>query len=209
MRGGDALTVVKLGGSYAFSQRLKAWLEALASCAGSVVVVPGGGPFADAVRAAQARMGFDDRAAHHMALLAMAQYGCALESLGSGFVTAASSEEIARAVRAGRVPIWSPLPMTLDAPDLPAAWEVTSDSLAVWLARTIGAGRVVLVKHVEVGPAGAQAADLAARGILDAFLPGILGADGPQAYIAGPSDHATVAAAIRAGAAPGKRIEWR
>src|SRR5215510_16371000 len=69
------VTVVKLGGSYAHAAELKPWLAAIAACAGHVVLVPGGGPFADAVREAQARMGFDDRVAHRMALTAMAQYG--------------------------------------------------------------------------------------------------------------------------------------
>src|SRR5688572_11112389 len=67
-------TVVKLGGSYALSPRLPAILAAIRASHVPVVVVPGGGPFADAVRAAQPRMGFGDRAAHRMALLAMAQF---------------------------------------------------------------------------------------------------------------------------------------
>ena len=48
----DAL-IVKLGGSHAFAAHLKDWLGAIAEGAGRVVIVPGGGPFADAVRAAQ------------------------------------------------------------------------------------------------------------------------------------------------------------
>ena len=53
MRRAIGLTVLKLGGSYAFSPHLKDWLDAIAACAGCAVVVPGGGPFADAVRMAQ------------------------------------------------------------------------------------------------------------------------------------------------------------
>src|SRR5215472_6477035 len=79
MRGGP--TIVKLGGSFAFSTHLRDWIADIAGCAGSVVLVPGGGPFADAVRAAQMRMGFDACAAHRMGLLAMEQYGCAIKSL--------------------------------------------------------------------------------------------------------------------------------
>ena len=30
---------------------------------------------------------------------------------------------------------------------LPETWELTSDSLAAWLAGALGAGRLVLVKH--------------------------------------------------------------
>jgi dihydroneopterin aldolase len=57
MRGASGPTVLKLGGSYAFSPFLKNWIDAIADCAGCVVLVPGGGPFADAVRAAQPRNG--------------------------------------------------------------------------------------------------------------------------------------------------------
>jgi dihydroneopterin aldolase len=62
MRGGP--TIVKLGGSFAFSAHLRDWVAAIAGCAGGAVIVPGGGPFADTVRVAQAEMGFDDCAAH-------------------------------------------------------------------------------------------------------------------------------------------------
>jgi 5-(aminomethyl)-3-furanmethanol phosphate kinase len=47
-----APVVVKLGGSYAASAEREKWLDAIDRCAGEVVLVPGGGPFADAVRAA-------------------------------------------------------------------------------------------------------------------------------------------------------------
>src|SRR3954462_15254085 len=124
MRGASGPTVLKLGGSYAFSPFLKNWIDAVKDCAGCVVVVPGGGPFADTVRAAQPRMGFDDQAAHHMALLAMAQYGCALRSRHPAFVVLNSAAQIAAAVVAGQVPIWSPIHMALAAPELPASWQV-------------------------------------------------------------------------------------
>ena len=42
------MRVVKLGGSLSGAPELKAWLAALAGAAGRVVLVPGGGPFADA-----------------------------------------------------------------------------------------------------------------------------------------------------------------
>src|SRR5262245_66659128 len=65
------LVVVKLGGSVIRSGELAAWLDAIASAPHPVVVVPGGGALADEVRSCQAALGFGDRAAHRMALLAM------------------------------------------------------------------------------------------------------------------------------------------
>src|SRR5260370_41527482 len=99
-----APTVVKLGGSHAFSEHLAGWVAAIAGCAGDIVVVPGGGPFADAVRDSQPKIGFDDEAAHHMALLAMEQYGCALASLNGALVPADSLAAIQHAREAGKVP---------------------------------------------------------------------------------------------------------
>src|SRR3954451_6185397 len=119
-------TVLKLGGSHAFSKHLAGWVEAVAACAGDVVVVPGGGPFADAVRDAQPKIGFGDAAAHHMALLAMEQYGCALAGLNGAFVRADSRETIARSLDERRVPVWMPSRMALAATDIPASWDVTS-----------------------------------------------------------------------------------
>jgi len=199
------LTVVKLGGSYAFSAHLADWIDAVASCAGRVVLVTGGGPFADAVRAAQVTMGFDDRAAHHMALLAMSQCGCAIASRRPGFRLAGSPEEILRAIGAGQVPVWSPVPMALGAPDLPESWDVTSDSLSAWLAARLDVPRLLLVKHwhAAVSPGLDQ---LVAARVVDPVLPSILGACRIAAYIAGPADHGAAAAAIRAGAAPGVRV---
>src|ERR1700729_1518151 len=104
----DRPIVVKLGGSFAYSDYLRDWIEALAACAGRVVIVPGGGPFADVVRSTQPRMGFDDVAAHHMALLAMEQYGRALVSLNSLLSLADSADAIHRDLAVGRVPVWMP-----------------------------------------------------------------------------------------------------
>src|SRR5712671_4273419 len=131
MRGRD-LTVIKLGGSHAFAPHLADWVEAIARFQGRIVVVPGGGPFADAVRAAQPKIGFDDDAAHRMALLAMEQYGCALASLNGRFILADSPAAIRHALDAACVPVWMPSRMALAAKDIPCSWEVTSDSLAAW-----------------------------------------------------------------------------
>jgi aspartokinase-like uncharacterized kinase len=207
MGGAAALTVVKLGGSYAFSASLKHWLDAVRAGAGRVVLAPGGGPFADAVRAAQPRMGFDDRAAHAMAVLAMDQYGCALASLAQGLSLAASVAAIRRVLRAGGVPVWSATPMVRAAKDIPWSWEVTSDSLAAWLAGRIGAQRVLLIKRREPPAGRLRAAALVADEIIDPAFPRFLRASGAQAFIAGPSAHAAAALAMRTGGVVGAPID--
>jgi 5-(aminomethyl)-3-furanmethanol phosphate kinase len=202
----SAPVVVKLGGSYAGSAEREKWLEAIGCCAGRVVLVPGGGPFADAVRTAQREMRFDDCTAHHMALLAMEQYGRALASLRPRWKLASSVEDIHSVLADSGVPVWAPAPMVLAAKDLPESWELTSDSLAAWLAGILGVSRLLLVKQVAGSKPSVPAADLVAKGVVDPLFPRFLGASGATAYIAGLADHAAAAAAIRNGSLPGSRI---
>jgi 5-(aminomethyl)-3-furanmethanol phosphate kinase len=195
----DGPVVVKLGGSFAYSDYLQEWIGALAACTGRIVIVPGGGPFADAVRTAQIQMGFDDKAAHHMAVLAMEQYGCALASYNSALSLAASAEAIRRDLAEKRVPIWMPSAMVLSATDIAQSWSVTSDSLAAWLAGKIGAGRLWIVKRAKLSAGSARLKDLIAARIVDEEFARILQMMPLPVAILGPSDHSTTTAAIRDG----------
>jgi aspartokinase-like uncharacterized kinase len=207
MRGGNGPVVVKLGGSFAFSEHLRGWIEALAACAGRVVIVPGGGPFADVVRSTQPRMGFDDVAAHHMALLAMEQYGRALVSLNSLLSLADSADAIHRDLAVGRVPVWMPARMVLGATDIARSWDSTSDSLAAWLVGRIGAHRLFLVKHGEFRSGRGRFEDLAAMGVVDKSFARHVRMSAGAAFILGPSEHDAAIVAIRGGAAAGVAID--
>jgi len=187
-------TIIKLGGSFAFSACLRDWITAIATCAGRVVIVPGGGPFADTVRMAQAQIGFDERAAHRMGLLAMEQYGCAIQSLHEKLSLADTVDSIRCDLDDGRIPVWLSSRMVLNAADIPPSWDVTSDSLAAWLAGKIGAERLLLVKHVERTHEILNASDLAERDIVDKAFANFLAASGVAAFLLGPNDHARLPA---------------
>jgi 5-(aminomethyl)-3-furanmethanol phosphate kinase len=207
MGGGDGPVVVKFGGSFARSAHLRDWIKAFAACAGRIVLVPGGGPFADTVRSTQSAIGFDENAAHHMALLAMEQYGRALVSLDGALVAADSADVIRRELAAGRVPVWMPTRMALGAADLTASWEVTSDSLAAWLAGRIGAGRLFLVKHVELSADRARCDDLAAKAVVDKEFVRHFRSNNLATFLFGPTDRDALIAAIRGAADGGIAIE--
>ncbi len=204
---GDRPIVVKLGGSFAYSDHLRHWIDTLAEGAGRVVIVPGGGPFADAVRLAQVQMRFDDRAAHHMAVLAMEQYGRALASFNSAFSLAGSADAIERDLSEKRVPVWMPSAMVLAATDIAQSWSVTSDSLAVWLGAKIGAGRLWIVKHAKLPPGSAKLKDLVAARIVDDEFARFLRTMPLPVSILGPSDHNTTAVAMRDGTSVGIGIQ--
>lgn len=158
--------VLKLGGSLLGQPELRSWLSMLAGNSdGRVLIVPGGGVFADAVRDAQQVAGYDDAAAHRMALLAMEQFGLVMKSLQPDLTTVASELEIAERSWQHRAMIWMPSAMVLADETIPMDWSVTSDSLAAWLGAKLGADRVVLVKQVDAGNRALP--QLVAEGVLD------------------------------------------
>lgn len=163
--------VVKLGGSLDRDPALRTWLAMLAECGGGrIAIVPGGGRFADAARAAQAHWGVDDVAAHNMAVLGMAQTAQLMKGLNPALECADSAAAVREVLRRGELAVWMPFELLRGAADALTSWEVSADSLALWLAGELGAARVVLVKSCAVPPrAGAD--ELAARGIVDRRFP--------------------------------------
>jgi 5-(aminomethyl)-3-furanmethanol phosphate kinase len=108
--------------------------------------VPGGGAFADAVRAHDRRFGLRAATAHRMAILAMEQFG-RLCDLIPGAVRARTSRPPAPSPRAGARRSSSRRPCSPET-RCPASWAVTSDSIAAWVAGAGQAERLVLVKPV-------------------------------------------------------------
>ena len=100
-----------------------------------MLVVPGGGPFADAVRAVDAQVGLADEVAHALALRAMDQLGVLLRPL------LPASELLADLVAPRALALLQAAPAFANRPEVPQSWAVTSDSLAVLAAAAIGATR--------------------------------------------------------------------
>jgi 5-(aminomethyl)-3-furanmethanol phosphate kinase len=111
-----------------------------------LLVIPGGGPFADAVRQMFRRVKIGADAAHWMAVLGMDQYAHALAARVPGAALVEQREDIAAALTAGQLPVLAPYRWLKTADPLPHSWDVTSDSIAAWFAGALGARRVVLIK---------------------------------------------------------------
>ncbi|WP_292531411.1 uridylate kinase [Methylocystis sp.] len=203
MPSNSAPLVVKLGGSLHASPALADWLAALKRYPRPLTIVPGGGPFADAVRAAQPAMRYNDETAHAMAVLAMEQYALALANCDPALALAASLDAIEAAHVQRRVALWRASAMVADAQDIALGWDVTSDSLAAWLAKKTGAWALLLVKSVDVSD-GAPLSEIIREGVVDPALPDYL--DGTPLFIAGPSSLPHAAARLADGAPPGAAI---
>jgi aspartokinase-like uncharacterized kinase len=142
--------VIKLGGSLLSSGSLREWLSIIVKQgAGKLVIVPGGGIFADQVRGVQQKWKFDDKAAHQMALLAMEQYAHLLQSYAPDLALSASIDGIQKAISLNQVPVWLPFKMINSCQHVSANWDLTSDSLAIWLAEQLNAEHVILLKSLS------------------------------------------------------------
>ena len=173
--------VVKLGGG--MLQDLDTWrqvttvIDAMEGVA--VLVVPGGGPFADTVRDLDRRMGLDPDAAHWMAVTGMEQHGQLLASAMRRAVLVEDAASIRLAVAKGHVPVLLPRRWLRQTDPLPHSWDVTSDSIAAWVAGAIGASRLVLVK--PRGAAGGGLTDSYFQQALpDGVVPVVVGAGDPD-----------------------------
>ena len=193
--------VIKLGGSLAESGQLKGWLSVLARARRPVVVVPGGGPFADAVREAQPSFRYDDETAHRMALLAMHQMALAMIASEPRLVAAETLAEIERTARGRRIPIWMPERLADADKRIPRDWTITGDGLAARLAERL-CTPVVLVKSCIADPS-LSARALAKAGVVDRTFATIVNRAGLTWQIVGPGEQSELAELVDA--APGTK----
>ncbi len=133
------MIVCKLGGSVAGN--LAEILRILKGLRRDVLIVPGGWRFADLVRSVKV----DDERAHWMAVLAMEQYGYYISSFGVEFIRPSSFEDI----DFSGVRVLLPYNLMLNRDVLPHSWDVTSDSVAIWVAANVSADVVVKLTDVD------------------------------------------------------------
>lgn len=161
------LSVIKLGGSLYHSRQLSDCLKNISAFAENqaVVLVAGGGPFADLVRQAQKEHAFSDKTAHQMGINAMRQFALLLIDLLPDAHIISRPDQSPPAIG---LTVWLPDDSQLMTADLPQNWQVTADSLALWLAQKVNASQLILIKSCAVS--SAQISDLSEHGILDAHF---------------------------------------
>jgi 5-(aminomethyl)-3-furanmethanol phosphate kinase len=144
--------VIKVGGSLAEApSALKALGAELSRLAKNhrIVVVPGGGKFADAVRELDAKFTLPAAISHRMAILAMDQYGLLLSPIIPDASACEALSGVRRLAGSGQVPILLPSrPLSKSDPFEPS-WDVTSDSIAAYVAVKLRAAMAIFVTDVD------------------------------------------------------------
>jgi len=146
-----AITVIKIGGGLIGVPTALDRVCALVSQIGRdrrVLVVPGGGPFAGLVREFDRSMRLSADTAHWMAILAMDQYAHVLVERIAGALLVEEPGAILEATKPAGVAVLAPSRWMRSADVLPHSWEVTSDSIAAFIAGAVDAQRLVLIKPV-------------------------------------------------------------
>ena len=142
--------VLKVGGSLSQTGALSDLCSTISLQASrhALLVVPGGGEFADLVRKYYRSYHLSETTAHRMAILAMDQYGHLLGELTPNSILVSDILDVSVSL-SGRVPILLPSTWLLEADPLPHSWTVTSDSIAAWVAGKLKALRLILLKDVD------------------------------------------------------------
>jgi hypothetical protein len=146
------VSVIKIGGGLAaIPDALERVCRVVEEVARSecIVVVPGGGRFADTVREFDRERGLSATAAHWMALLAMDQYAFVLADRMPDAVLLDDAGSVPDVLSQNRVAVLAPSRWMRSADVLPHSWDVTSDSIAAFIAGALGATRLVLIKPVS------------------------------------------------------------
>ena len=122
--------VVKMGGS--LLSHVSRIVPVLCASPNPLLVIPGGGGFADIVRQSEV----NNDAAHWMAVAAMDQYGWVLASHGMATTR--------RLMIPTKTCVLLPYCVMRRLDPLPHTWDVTSDTIAAWIAGILGAELLVL-----------------------------------------------------------------
>ena len=141
------IRVIKLGGS--LIEHGRAIIRNLRDYAVAnnlrLVIVPGGGPFAMAVRTLADKL--SDEAAHWMAVLEMHQYGLFLANGNAEFPLIETLDDIMDSD--GGVSILLPYKILKDDDRLPHTWNVTSDTIAAFIAYKLGERCFIKLTNVD------------------------------------------------------------
>lgn len=144
--------VVKVGGSLAlYPEKLRDLCTKLTEISQKhkLIIVPGGGEFADVVRILDTRFSLSCGASHKMAILGMDQYGFLLSDLMHDSVAVNTLEEIDFSLEHRKLPIFFPSNLLLKEDQLENSWNVTSDAIALYIAKKLGTPKVLLITDVD------------------------------------------------------------
>jgi 5-(aminomethyl)-3-furanmethanol phosphate kinase len=146
------VTVVKVGGSLAQKpKKLRALCSKLSELSKNqgLVIVPGGGEFADVARKMDKQFALSPSASHRMAILGMDAYGFLLADLIENSSIADTFEKTTQILQNKKLAVFLPSRFMFSEDPLANSWEVTSDAISACIAGRLGVKRILLLTDVD------------------------------------------------------------
>ncbi len=112
-----------------------------------IIIIPGGGSYANFIRSIDKKLVIGDDLAHWMAIFSMDYNGTDLNRKFPDFECIDDFEKIQRAKRI--FCIFLPYNYLKKNDDIPHSWDVTSDSIAIYIANKLNLNECYLIKDVE------------------------------------------------------------
>jgi hypothetical protein len=206
--------VLKIGGSLIkYPVELSRLCNLLADLSEELdlLLVPGGGIFADTVRDVYTRFKLPENIAHQMAVLAMDQYGILIQSLAQGTSQIVENiEDSKKCFEEHKIAVLQVSNIMKSESRLPKSWAVTSDSIAALMAQLIVAKRLLLVKSID-GLTKRESGKFLDRvsvnslnsdvraGSIDEYFPNILKSSSFQCFVVNGKFHDRVESILRGG----------
>ncbi|MFW9885200.1 MAG: hypothetical protein ACFFEX_12515 [Candidatus Thorarchaeota archaeon] len=114
----------------------------------NLLIVPGGGAFADLIRDFHTRKYLSDSAAHWLAIRCMDLTGFIMADMNSSMNLYSEKDALERWAE-GKSFIIQPYELLKSHDRLPHSWDVTSDSIAYWIGIRGDADVVIFIKSIN------------------------------------------------------------
>jgi len=137
--------VLKIGGSWITNPNLITLLKRLdKKKRGKIIIVAGGGCFADSVRYAFKKTRMSENLANSLALKSTEIFSSYMKEINKNFYLTSNKYFKKKSIN-----VWLPSVILSNEKSFKKNWNSTSDSVAAWLSKNIQAEGLVFVKSLE------------------------------------------------------------
>jgi len=142
--------LIKVGGSLTyFAKYLLNELKIFCSENNNkILIIPGGGAFANVVRELNEKTDLNNSGSHKLATMCMDLTGIYFSEI-SGIKTADNLYEAKKILKDDNIVILLPSKIVLSTDELPHSWDITSDSIAVYTAKLLNLNNIIIATDVD------------------------------------------------------------
>ena len=155
--------VLKIGGSWITNPKLKTLIRRLEKKKkGKIIIVAGGGCFADSVRFAFKKTKMSEKLANTLALKSTEIFCSYLKDINKKLYLTTDKR-----FKDNSLNVWLPSVILSNEKSFKRNWDSTSDSVAAWLSDNIKADGLVFIKSLKKFEKINKLADLQKKNIID------------------------------------------